>query len=82
MFSGAVVDCDCDGPEPIPCLALLFDIAGKERVLQDIVQGVQITRARRLHRQKLVESRLGIHLAATCGVVLQGVQARGRCHMH
>ena len=60
MFSGAVVDCDCDGPEPIPCLAPLFNIAGKERVLQDIVQGVQITRARRLRRQKLVESRLGV----------------------
>ena len=82
MFSGAVVNCDSDGPEPIPCLALLFNIAGKERMLQDIVQGVQIMHARRLRRQKLVELQLGIHLAATCGIVSQGVQVHGCCHMH
>lgn len=82
MFSGAVVDCDSDSPKHILCLALLFDIAGKEHVLKDIVQGVQITCAHRLCRQKLIESQLGIHLTATCGVVLQGVQVCGHCHMH
>ena len=47
-----------------------FDIAGEERVLQDIVdevlaQGVWITRARRLRGQELVEMRPSIRLAVT-----------------
>jgi serine palmitoyltransferase len=50
-----------------------FDIAGEERVLQDIVdevlaQGVWITRARRLRGQELVESRPSIRLAVTAAL--------------
>jgi serine palmitoyltransferase len=50
-----------------------FDIAGEERLLQDIVdevlaQGVWITRARRLRGQELVESRPSIRLAVTAAL--------------
>ena len=53
--------------------ALPFDIAGEERLLQDIVdealaQGVWITRARRLHGQELVEVRPSIRLAVTAAL--------------
>ena len=55
-------------------------------MLQDIVdevlaQGVRIICAYHLCRQELVEARLSIRLTATCGVVSQGVRARGRCRM-
>ena len=71
---------------PTPCEAPSFDIAGEERMLQDIVdevlaQGVRIICAYHLCRQELVEARLSICLTATCGVVSQGVRARGRCRM-
>jgi serine palmitoyltransferase len=50
-----------------------FDIAGEERLSQDIVdevlaQGVWITRARRLRGQELVESRPSIRLAVTAAL--------------
>ncbi|KAH8978749.1 serine palmitoyltransferase [Lactarius akahatsu] len=50
-----------------------FDIAGEERLLQDIVdealaQGVWITRARRLRGQELVEARPSIRLAVTAAM--------------
>lgn len=50
-----------------------FDIAGEERLLQDIVdealaQGVWITRARRLREQELVEARPSIRLAVTAAL--------------
>jgi serine palmitoyltransferase len=50
-----------------------FDIAGEERVLQDIVdevlaQGVWITRVRRLRGQELVEARPSIRLAVTAAL--------------
>jgi serine palmitoyltransferase len=50
-----------------------FDIAGEERLLQDIVdevlaQGVWITRARRLRGQELVEVRPSIRLAVTAAL--------------
>ena len=71
---------------PTPCEAPSFDIAGEERMLQDIVdevlaQGVRIICAYHLCRQELVEARLSIRLTATCGVVSQGVRAHGRCRM-
>ncbi|KAF8271056.1 serine palmitoyltransferase [Lactarius quietus] len=55
---------------PAPRDAPSFDIAGEERVLQDIVeevlaQGVWITRARRLRGQELIETRPSIRLAVT-----------------
>ena len=54
-----------------------FDIAGEERLLQDIAggrdtraaaQGVWITRARRLRGHELFESRPSIHLAVTAAL--------------
>lgn len=55
-----------------PHEAPLFDIAGKERLLQDnvtvdevLAQGAWITRARRLRGQELVETQLSIHLTVT-----------------
>jgi serine palmitoyltransferase len=58
---------------PAPREPPSFDIAGEERVLQDIVdevlsQGVWITRARRLRGQELVEARPSIRLAVTAGL--------------
>ncbi|KAH8979530.1 serine palmitoyltransferase [Lactarius hatsudake] len=55
---------------PAPRDAPSFDIAGEERLLQDIVdealaQGVWTTRARRLRGQELVEARPSIRLAVT-----------------
>jgi serine palmitoyltransferase len=49
------------------------DIAGEERMLQDIVdevlvQGVRIARARRLRAQELVEARQSIRLAVTAAL--------------
>jgi len=58
---------------PAPRDAPSFDIAGEERLLQDIVdealaQGVWITRARRLRGQELVEARPSIRLAVTAAL--------------
>jgi serine palmitoyltransferase len=58
---------------PAPREPPSFDIAGEERVLQDIVdevlsQGVWITRARRLRGQELVEARPSIRLAVTAAL--------------
>ena len=58
---------------PAPREAPSFDIAGEERLLQDIVdevlaQGVWITRARRLRGQELVETRPSIRLAVTAAL--------------
>ena len=58
---------------PAPREPPSFDIAGEERVLQDIVdevlaQGVWITRARRLRGQELVEVRPSIRLAVTAAL--------------
>ena len=58
---------------PAPRDALSFDIAGEERLLQDIVdevlmQGVWTTRARRLRGQELVEARPSIRLAVTAAL--------------
>ncbi len=58
---------------PAPRDAPSFDIAGEERLLQDIVdkalaQGVWITRARRRRRQELVEARPSIRLAVTAAL--------------
>lgn len=58
---------------PVPREQPSFDIAGEERVLQDIVdevlaQGVWITRARRLRGQELVEARPSIRLAVTAAL--------------
>jgi serine palmitoyltransferase len=58
---------------PSPREPLSFDIAGEERVLQDIVdevlaQGVWITRARRLRGRELVEARPRIRLAVTAAL--------------
>ncbi|KAH9032001.1 hypothetical protein EDB85DRAFT_2237926 [Lactarius pseudohatsudake] len=55
---------------PAPHDAPSFDIAGEERLLQDIVdealaQGVWITRTRRLRGQEFVEARTSIRLAVT-----------------
>jgi len=52
---------------------LSFDIAGEERLLQDVVdealaQGVWVTRARRLRGQELVEVRPSIRLAVTAAL--------------
>ena len=59
---------------PAPLETPSFDIAGEERVLQDIVdkvlaQGVWITRARRLRGQELVEARPRICLAVTAALL-------------
>ncbi|KAH9034364.1 serine palmitoyltransferase [Lactarius deliciosus] len=66
---------------PAPRDAPSFDIAGEERLLQDIVdealaQGVWTTRARRLRGQELVEARPSIRLAVTAFVVAQRMRAR------
>ena len=58
---------------PAPRDALSFDVAGEERLLQDIVdetlaQGVWTTRARRLRGQELVEARPSIRLAVTAAL--------------
>ncbi|KAH8980688.1 serine palmitoyltransferase [Lactarius akahatsu] len=58
---------------PAPRDAPSFDIAGEERLLQDIVdealaQGVWTTRARRLRGQELVEARPSIRLAVTAAL--------------
>ena len=58
---------------PAPREPPSFDIAGEERVLQDIMdevlaQGVWITRARRLRGQELVEVRPSIRLAVTAAL--------------
>ena len=58
---------------PAPREPPSFDIAGEERVLQDIVdevlaQGVWNTRARRLRGQELVELRPSIRLAVTAAL--------------
>jgi serine palmitoyltransferase len=58
---------------PAPREPPSFDIAGEERVLQDIVdevlsQGVWITRERRLRGQELVEVRPSIRLAVTAAL--------------
>ena len=58
---------------PAPREPPSLDIAGEERVLQDIVeevlaQGVWITRARRLRGQELVEVRPSIRLAVTAAL--------------
>ena len=58
---------------PAPREPPSFDIAGEERVLQDIVdevlaQGVWITRARCLRGQELVEVRPSIRLAVTAAL--------------
>ncbi len=58
---------------PAPRDAPSFDIAGEERLLQDIVdealaQGVWITRARRLRGQELIEARPSIRLAVTAAL--------------
>ena len=60
-------------PMPAPCEPLSFDIAGKERVLQDIVdvvlaQSVCITCAPCLCRQELVEVWQSIHPAVTAAL--------------
>ena len=70
-FSDAVVAVTQKVQNPATLASLKppsFDIAGEERVLQDIVgealaQGVWITRARRLREQELVEVRPGIRIA-------------------
>ena len=51
----------------------MFDIAGEEHLLQDIMdealaQGVWITRACRLRGQELVEARPSIRLAVTAAL--------------
>ncbi|KAH8984866.1 serine palmitoyltransferase [Lactarius akahatsu] len=71
----AVLDCvEATTPPnpttPAPRDAPSFDIAGEERLLQDIVdealaQGVWTTRARQLRGQELVEARPSIRLAVT-----------------
>ncbi|KAI9438092.1 hypothetical protein H4582DRAFT_1952659, partial [Lactarius indigo] len=58
---------------PAPRDAPWFDIAGEERILQDIVdetlaQGVWITRARRLRGQELDEARPSIRLSVTAAL--------------
>ncbi len=58
---------------PAPRDALSFNIAGEERLLQDIVdearaQGVCITRARQLRGQELIEARPNIRLAVTAAL--------------
>ncbi|KAH9009372.1 serine palmitoyltransferase [Lactarius deliciosus] len=58
---------------PAPRDAPSFDIAGEERLLQDVVdealaQGVWTTRARRLRGQELVEARPRIRLAVTASL--------------
>ncbi|KAI9439806.1 serine palmitoyltransferase [Lactarius indigo] len=58
---------------PAPRDGPSFDIAGEERLLQDIVdealaQGVWTTRARRLRGQELVEARPSIRLAVTAAL--------------
>ena len=58
---------------PAPREPPSFDIAGEERVLQDIVeevlaQAVWITRARRLRGQELIEVRPSIRLALTAAL--------------
>ena len=58
---------------PAPREPPSFDIAGEEHVLQDVadevlVQGVWITRARRLRGQELVEIRQSIRLAVTAAL--------------
>ena len=58
---------------PAPREVPSFDIAGEERPLQDIVdevlvQGVWISRARRLRGQELVETRPSIRLAVTAAL--------------
>ena len=58
---------------PAPRALPSFDIAGEERMLQDIVdevltQGVWVTLARRLCGQELVEVRPNIHLAVTAAL--------------
>ncbi|KAH9060253.1 serine palmitoyltransferase [Lactarius vividus] len=58
---------------PAPRDAPSFDIAGEERLLQEIVdealgQGVWTTRARRLRGQELVEARPSIRLAVTAAL--------------
>ena len=58
---------------PAPRETPSFDIAGEERLLQDIVdevlaQGVWITRARRLRGQEPVETRPSIRLAVTAAL--------------
>ncbi|KAH9046653.1 serine palmitoyltransferase [Lactarius hengduanensis] len=59
---------------PAPRDAPSFDIAGEERLLQDIVdealaQGVWTTRARRLRGQELVEACPSIRLAVTAALL-------------
>ncbi|KAH9018455.1 serine palmitoyltransferase [Lactarius hengduanensis] len=58
---------------PAPRDSPLFDIAGEEHLLQDIVdealaQGVWTTRARRLRGQELAEARPSIRLAVTAAL--------------
>ena len=58
-----------------------FDISGKERVLQDIVdeklmQGVWITRSSRLRGHELFVTRSNILPRYPCHAVNQGVRAR------
>ena len=72
-FCGPSSSATLKGPDPstpVPREPPSFDIAGGERVLQDIVdevlaQGMWITHVRRLRGQELVEVRPSIRLAFT-----------------
>ncbi|KAH9015327.1 hypothetical protein EDB85DRAFT_2295648 [Lactarius pseudohatsudake] len=78
LATRAVLDCveaitPPNPTTPAPRDALSFDMAGEERLLQDIVdealaQGVWTARARRLRGQELVEECASIRLAVTAAV--------------